>query len=119
MDSLRRLLYLIFRWVACCMPRNPVFRRKTGPRGEILQLYSSEGAPVLLIFTAKPDTHTHVGYLWAPLHCLQRALIHCVSAHLVAVRQVTTLNKVKHTAGFDSRVANISQSTLRLAQYLI
>ena len=52
------------------------------------------------------------------LHWLQRALIHSVSARLLAVRQVTTLNKGKRTAGFDRRVADTPQSKLRLAQNL-
>jgi len=52
------------------------------------------------------------------LHWLQRALIRSVSARLVAVRQVTTLNKGKRTAGFDRRITNTPQSKLRLAQNL-
>lgn len=50
------------------------------------------------------------------LHWLQRILVRSVSARLLAVRQVTTLNKGKRTAGFDRRKANTPQSKLRLAQ---
>eukprot|EP00200_Dunaliella_tertiolecta_P003071 CAMPEP_0202337808 /NCGR_PEP_ID=MMETSP1126-20121109/345_1 /ASSEMBLY_ACC=CAM_ASM_000457 /TAXON_ID=3047 /ORGANISM="Dunaliella tertiolecta, Strain CCMP1320" /LENGTH=409 /DNA_ID=CAMNT_0048928079 /DNA_START=516 /DNA_END=1742 /DNA_ORIENTATION=+ len=52
------------------------------------------------------------------LHWLQRALVRSVSARLLAVRQVTTLNKGKRTAGFDRRVAETPLSKLRLAQNL-
>jgi len=50
------------------------------------------------------------------LHWLQRILIRSVSARLVAVRQVTTFNKGKRTAGFDRRVVNTPKSKYRLAQ---
>lgn len=52
------------------------------------------------------------------LHWLQRILVRSVSARLFAVRQVTTLNKGKRTAGFDRRIANTPKSKLRLAQNL-
>lgn len=52
------------------------------------------------------------------LHWLQRILVSSVSARLLAVRQVTTLNKGKRTAGFDRKVASTPQSKLRLAQNL-
>lgn len=52
------------------------------------------------------------------LHWLQRVLTRSVSARLVAVRQVTTLNKGKRTPGFDRRVAITPESKLRLAQNL-
>lgn len=52
------------------------------------------------------------------LHWLQRVLIRSVCARLVSVRQVTTLNKGKRTAGFDRRIANTPESKLRLAQSL-
>ena len=50
------------------------------------------------------------------LHWLQRILVRSVSARLLAVRQVTTLNKGKRTAGLDCRIANTPKSKLRLAQ---
>lgn len=52
------------------------------------------------------------------LQWLQRALVRSVSARLFAVRQVTTLNKGKRTAGFDRRKAETPKSKLRLAQNL-
>ena len=52
------------------------------------------------------------------LHWLQRVLVRSVSARLLAVRSVTTLNKGKRTAGFDKRLASTPQSKLRLAQSL-
>lgn len=52
------------------------------------------------------------------LHWLQRVLIRSVSARLVAVRQVTTLNKGKRTAGFDRRKAQTPIAKFRLAQSL-
>lgn len=51
------------------------------------------------------------------LHWLQRILVRSVSARLLAVRQVTTLNKGKRTPGFE--VASTPKSKLRLAQNLI
>jgi RNA-directed DNA polymerase len=52
------------------------------------------------------------------LHWLQRILIRSVSARLVAVRQVTTLNKEKRTPGFDRRLAQTSRQKLNLARNL-
>lgn len=52
------------------------------------------------------------------LHWLQRVLTRSVCARLMSVRQVTTLNKGKRTAGFDRRIANTPESKLRLAQSL-
>ena len=52
------------------------------------------------------------------LHWLQRALVRSISARLLAVRQVTTLNKGKSTAGLDRRVADTPKIKLRLAQDL-
>jgi hypothetical protein len=52
------------------------------------------------------------------LHWLQSILIRSVSARLFAVRQVTTLNKGKRTAGFDRRIASTPKSKFRLAQIL-
>lgn len=52
------------------------------------------------------------------LHWLQRVLVRSVSARLLAVRQVTTLNKGKRTAGFDRRIVDTPKSKLRLAQNL-
>lgn len=52
------------------------------------------------------------------LHWLQSILIRSVSARLFAVRQVTTLNKGKRTAGFDRRIASTPKSKFRLAQNL-
>ena len=52
------------------------------------------------------------------LHWLQRILVRSVAARLSAVRQVTTLNKGKRTAGIDRRIASTPKSKLRLAQNL-
>jgi RNA-directed DNA polymerase len=50
------------------------------------------------------------------LHWLQHLLVNSISARLLAVHRVTTLNKGKRTAGFDRTVAHTPVSKLRLAQ---
>ncbi len=52
------------------------------------------------------------------LHWLQKTLARSVAARLLAVRQVTTLNKGKRTSGFDRRVADTPQEKLRLVKNL-
>jgi len=64
------------------------------------------------IFKAKRRQNTQ------RLHWLQRLLVRSVSARLLAVRQVTTLNKGKRTAGFDRRKADTPEAKFRLAQNL-
>lgn len=52
------------------------------------------------------------------LHWLQRWLTRSLQARLVAVRQVTTLNKGKRTPGFDKRIAETSGQKARIASEL-
>lgn len=52
------------------------------------------------------------------LHWLQKCLINSRSAKLYAVRQVTTLNKGRKTAGIDKVVITSTPDKLRLAQTL-
>jgi len=52
------------------------------------------------------------------LHWLQRLLTQSVQARLVAVRQVTTLNKGKLTPGFDKRIAETPAQKAGIASRL-
>lgn len=53
------------------------------------------------------------------VHWLQKFLINNIGAKLIAVRQVTTLNKGPKTAGIDSQIITTPEKKMKLARELI